>query len=216
MIALLLILLAILTIFIAFLIFQSLGGKLVGAEIEEIAIFNGPALFGFEVGGIKFRLNLLPLGSYVKFADSFENLAAVKKILVVLAGFVSYLVVAFIGLGFDEAFSQVWSGFGQILRGVFSPVAVGSNLIGSLANVFSERSFITGTAILASKFLALNLLPVGTLGGGALFLYLLELFGFKSKKFSETFQLIGLFVLLVIILAWLISFGAFAWKVFRV
>ncbi len=128
-----LVLLAIISIFLVFLIFQSIGGKLVGAKIEEIAVFNGPELIGFNIGGIRFRINYLPLGSYVKFAEGFQDLRVFKRIFVVLAGLASYLVVAIIGLGFEETTRQFAAGFGQIFQGVISPLAVGSNLIGLLA-----------------------------------------------------------------------------------
>jgi len=75
-----------------------------------------------------------------------------------------------------------------------------------------EQSFIAGTGILATKFLALNIIPIGSLAGGMLLIYLFELFGFKSEKFNDKFQLIGFLILLVIIVVWTVGFIAFIWK----
>jgi membrane-associated protease RseP (regulator of RpoE activity) len=73
---LLLILSAILITYVVFLIFQFVGGKLVGAEIEEVGLFLGPALLSFKLGGIKFRSNAPPFGSFVKFSDNFDSVSA--------------------------------------------------------------------------------------------------------------------------------------------
>jgi hypothetical protein len=206
------ILLAALIIFIAFMIFQAVGGKLIGGKIEDLGIFVGPTIFHFKLGEVTVRLNALPLGSYVKFSDDFQLLHPLRKTLAVLAGLVSYLVLAFIGLGFAETFQQVSSGFVQILSGVISPVAVGSRLVEVLANVFQEKSFPVGLGILASKLLAFNLIPVGSLSGGMIVLYLLELFNIKSEKLSERYNLIGLLFVSIVTLVWIFAFVIAFWR----
>ncbi len=54
-----------------FRLFQAIGGKLLGAEIEGIGIFSGSSLFKFDIVNLKFSVNCLPLRGYVKFTDIF-------------------------------------------------------------------------------------------------------------------------------------------------
>jgi hypothetical protein len=206
------IILGILIIYMVFVIFQAIGGKIGGGQIEALGLCLGPSIFQFKVGQIALRLNWLPLGSYVKFSDDFKFLHPVRKIFILFTGLFAYLFPAFVGLGFGEAIHQTLTGFGQIIGGVFSPVAVGVPLIESLANVFKEKSFIAGQGILAAKLLAFNLFPVGTLSGGLLVIYLLELFGFKSEKFTERFQMIGLFLTFAVMLVWFASILIVVWR----
>lgn len=201
------ILLAFLTISVVYLIFQAAGGRLLGGKAEILSLFIGPKIFQFKLSeSSAFRLSLFPLGAYVKFSEAFEHLSPFRKILTVLAGLASYLVLAFVGLGVTEAFFQIAGGFGQLLSGVISPIAVGSRLIDALANVFRENSFAVGLGILAAKMLAFNLIPLGSLSGGMIVIYLLELFNIKSEKFSERFNLIGLLFILIVMFVWIFAF----------
>lgn len=214
MTGLILIFLATLIINFNFLVFQSVGGKLLGCEIEEIGFFTGHAIFKFEIGGIVFRLNAIPFGGFVKFADSFEKKSAIIKILVLLVGNLSYLFLAVVGIGVSETFRHSINGFGQIFQGVISPFAVGTVLIEAVINVFRSQSFIAGTGILACKMFAFNMLPLGNLSGGILIINLLELIGFKSEKFREKYSLVGLLIALIIMLVWLVALIAFVLKSF--
>lgn len=206
------ILLATLTIFVAFVIFQAVGGKLIGGKVEVLSLFLGPRIFGFKVGEIDMRLSLLPLGSYVKFSEDFQLLHPLRKILVVLAGLTSHLVLAFIGLGFKETFHQVLSGIVQILSAIISPIAVGSRLVEALANVFQEQSFLVGLGILASKMLAFNLIPLGSLGAGMIVLYLLELVNTKSENLREKYEIVGLLFILIVTVVWIFAFITAFWR----
>jgi len=61
--------------------FHELGhllvGKLVGVKAIRFSIGFGPRLFGFKAGETEYRLSLLPLGGYVKFAgdNPYEEVA---------------------------------------------------------------------------------------------------------------------------------------------
>src|SRR6185436_3496743 len=54
-----------------------LVGKAVGVKAIRFSIGFGPKLFGFVAGETEYRLSLLPLGGYVKFAgdNPYEELA---------------------------------------------------------------------------------------------------------------------------------------------
>lgn len=214
MIGLLYILLAIAVTIIVFLLFQAVGGKLVGARIEEIGFFTSPRIFTFQVRGIKFSLNLIPLGGFVKFTKDFEGAPPLRKILLVIAGLLSYVVIAVIALGVTETVQQTLNGFGQYLWGAISPVSYGAKLIEATAKVFTEKGFLNGLGIVATKFLAGNLLPFGSLAGGQLIIHILELGGFTSEKFRERYVLISLLPLLLLFIGWAIAFSTFVWRLF--
>lgn len=81
-----------------------LVGRLTGMGILEYAIGFGPKLFGFEKGGIKYSLRLIPLGGYCAFIGEDEamddpramrNQAVWKRFLTVAAGPVMNFVLAF-------------------------------------------------------------------------------------------------------------------------
>lgn len=46
---------------------MALTGWLFGLHVQEVALGNGPELFGWAIGGIRFKVNLLPIGGYSKF-----------------------------------------------------------------------------------------------------------------------------------------------------
>jgi|GEM_PF-2355759 len=204
------ILAATLTIFVVFMIFQAVGGRLFGARVEELGIFQGSAILKIDLrGGLVFKLNYFPSGSYVRFTQDFSFLHPFRKILIILAGIGSYLTLAIIGLGFEETFHQILTGFGQIISGVFSPLTVGTKLIEALAILFTQGPFVVGIGVLAAKILVFNLLPLGSLSGGSLVLYVLELIGFSSEKFNERFTLFGLLVVLLIGIPWMVAIFMF-------
>ena len=95
-----------------------LVGRLCGIAVETFSIGFGPKIFGFRSRGTEFRLALIPLGGYVKFAQSHPSeevpagLAGVgflsaslwKRSLTILAGPVANFLLAigvYAGLGFN-------------------------------------------------------------------------------------------------------------------
>jgi len=212
MVEFLCLILAVAVIFPTYLIFQAVGGVIFGGKIEEIGVFQGPKIFKFSIGSVAFRLNGIPTGSYVKFTEAFGDLHPFRKILIALSGLLSYFVLATICIGFSDAIAQTISGYTQIFRLVFSPIDVGTIYVGKILNLVNEKSFMYELGVVAAKFLAVNSLPFGTLAGGSLVLYFLELLGFKSEKFNEKFQILGLFLVLILMIAAVISFIAYFFK----
>lgn len=212
MVEFLYLILAVSIIFLTYTIFQTVGGLIFGSKIEEIGLFFGPKIFNFSIGEINFRVNAIPIGSYVKFTDELSNLHPIRKILIVISGLLSYCVLAVICLGFSEAITQIVSGFSQIFRMLFSPSAVGAVYIGKTLNLVNEKSFLYELGVISSKFLVFNLLPLGTLNGGNLLEYFLELLGFKSEKAFETYKIISLIPALFLVIAIIISFITYFFK----
>ena len=82
-------------------------GKLCGVRVETFSIGFGTRLLGFQHNGTDYRLSLLPLGGYVKFAGEYgaeadaaapDDLNAQprwQRVLIALAGPVSNFILAF-------------------------------------------------------------------------------------------------------------------------
>ncbi len=87
-----------------------LMGRLTGMAILEYAIGFGPKIFGFEKGGIKYSLRLIPLGGYCAFLGEDEEVAddpramrnqpVWKRFLTILSGPVMNFVLAFVATVF--------------------------------------------------------------------------------------------------------------------
>lgn len=82
-----------------------LMGRLTGMAILEYAIGFGPKLLGFEKGGIKYSLRLIPLGGYCAFLGEDEamddpramrNQPVWKRFLTVLSGPLMNFMLAFV------------------------------------------------------------------------------------------------------------------------
>lgn len=197
-------------IYLCFMVVQAVAGKLVGGRIEEAGLFLGPRLVGFDIGGLKVRINCVPLGSYVKFTEDFERLSPSRRLAASVAGLGGYVLLAAAAIGFAEGARHLLSGFGQIAAGAFSPRAVGSVLIGSTVRTLSDLSFVTGTGILAAKMMAYNLLPLGSFPGFTIISTTLELLGLNSGggRVENSVKLAGFFITIALLAAW-IAAGVF-------
>lgn len=77
-----------------------------GCDVEEFGIGFPPRLYSFKRKGIQYSINLLPIGGYVKIKGedgsnkndpgSFASKPAWKKLLIVLAGVVMNVVLAYV------------------------------------------------------------------------------------------------------------------------
>lgn len=79
--------------------------KLSGITVHEFAIGMGPKLFGFQKGGTKYTLRLLPIGGYCQMEgedgdsadqNAFCNKAAWKRLIVLVAGAAMNLLLGFV------------------------------------------------------------------------------------------------------------------------
>lgn len=90
--------------------------KKLGIRVDEFAFGFPPRLFSFIRGGTRYALNLLPIGGYVKIfgeagegegqKDSFISRTAGQRALVIVAGVVMNLILAWV-------FFSIGSGFGM-------------------------------------------------------------------------------------------------------
>lgn len=83
------------------------AARATGVRVEEFAIGFGPAFAKFKRNGILYRLNLIPIGGYVKMLgednpeaanapDNFNNRPLLARMLVIVAGVLMNLVGAFV------------------------------------------------------------------------------------------------------------------------
>src|SRR5579872_5515657 len=85
-----------------------LAAKWSGIQVDEFALGFGPKIVSFKKGETEYRINVLPLGGYVKMAGEndyseeakevnprgFEAQHPLKKIIVILAGVTMNVVLA--------------------------------------------------------------------------------------------------------------------------
>ena len=186
-----------------FLFFQAIGGRALGAQVEEVSFFFG-RVFSFRAAHIRWSVGFLPTGGSVGFSDEFQALHPGRKIAIACCGLFSYALVAIIGLGFNGALHHVATGYGQLLRGTMSPLQDGAKLVAALMSVFGSGSYLSGLGILAAKFFAWNSLPLGALTGGFIVMCLLEMAGLKSEGLN-VFQWLGYLVVLLVSVAWAVA-----------
>jgi hypothetical protein len=209
MLSLLYLVIALAIIMLLFVIFQAIGGKIFGGDIEEIGILIGPEIYKFRISKLNFRINLFPTGCYVKFTEELEKLSPIRKLAIVITGLVSYLFVALVCLGFNETAHQIQTSFGQLIAGAFSPLSVAVKYVEALASILVQESFYKGVGILACKNFGFNIMPIGGLAGGNILIYICELLGIKSDSVKEKFQLISFFIWLPILLLWILAISVF-------
>lgn len=108
-------LLGFLLITAVYVVTQAVVGSAVGARVEVIALGTGPVLYEFTRRGITYRLNWIPTGGYTKFFGhgeelddeassaannpNFEDLPPHRRIVILLSGPISNLVLGIILLG---------------------------------------------------------------------------------------------------------------------
>jgi membrane-associated protease RseP (regulator of RpoE activity) len=193
----------------------AVAGRMLGAGILEIGIFVGPALFKTNIRGLDFRLNLLPIGSYVKYQDarsepasrgkSLQDFHPLIRALIASAGSIALLLVAAICLGPTAAFQHTVSGFVQIISGAFSPSAIGAGLLQLLYQFVSTESLPATLGLVATKETAFNLLPIPILNGGDIILNIVSCVKRISDRARDKVNSLGLVLLLVIYACWLLA-----------
>lgn len=180
----------------------ALVGRLLGGKIEEYGIFTGPKLFGFQLGGVTIRVNALPFGGFVKFADGFSDLSAWRKIIIVLSGCAALILIAILIFGASEGWNKVINGFPQMFWLTVAPFSSGKEIFATLFEFARTQTFLACIGLFAAKMAAFNLLPLGLLNGGEALKYLLQSFVNISEKAVERFSLISLLIMLLIYLIW--------------
>jgi len=157
--------------------------RLVGLkEVEEAAIGFGPAELWSRVRGVVIRLNLLPLGSYVRYpgADAtggpagFALLSTPRKVAITVS---APLCCAIAGACICIANGQSdWpnKAVRWLAHNVFSTPAWQTALTNFLASIASPSGVWRAFGIITLILGVLNLLPIPAASGGAAVGYLIE------------------------------------------
>lgn len=197
----------------------AIAGRVAGASISEVAIFMGPAIVKIKVYGVAFRLNLLPLGSYVKFdtdervrRQRLDDLHPLIRALIASSGCLALLLFTAVCFGPSVALHHTLSGFSQIITGALRPIAIGTQLLQGLWQFVATQSLLSTLALVASKEAAFNLLPLPSLNGGDIILNLASLVKPISESLREKLATAGMLVMLLIWLCWLIALVGFLLK----
>ncbi len=187
------------------LLTMAVVGSVLGAKIIDYGITVGPTLFQFKIGRINVKFNAIPLGGYVKFTDDFENLSVWKQIVSALSGCCVLFLIACLSLGVDDGLGKFGRGFSQILSGAVFPFSAGKDLVSALTDFGRHNSFAACLGLFAGKFAALNLLPLGTLNGGAVLIAAFKAVTPNAQNVIDKYQIISLVIYLLIGLGWLIA-----------
>ena len=195
-------------------------GRARGLFIEDVAIFFGPAILRVWVGGLPIRLNLIPLGGYVKFAGnedpvtppapgSFASLPRWEKVGMNLAAPAATLVLAAMLMGPGAAFTSFAQGFRQLFAGTLHAQTVAVPLIAGFFALLESRAFVTVLGVLAAKSATINLTPLPIMNGGLALIEAIQWVVPVSLRTQTRLQVIGLFVALATFLLWTYAAIAF-------
>lgn len=161
----------ILTVYSAVTIFF---GKIFGLKLQEVGFFSGPKLIKFRLNGVLYHYGLFPSGNLIRFYDpekdesenppqypdqiSVNDLHLTKRLILILSGCFALFVLSVAILNAEIAIDSLCRGFNQIFIGAFAPFTKGQEYIQLLSDLI-KVSPLAAFAILASKFLAFNLVP---------------------------------------------------------
>lgn len=157
------------------------------AHIEEIGLFFGPAILRLRLGPWPLRINCIPLGGYVKFANAeeapkpgwiapapsgsgrtFQDLHWWERIVLNSGPILLLLAVSAIILGPASAGRSFIATYSQMLEGVRLGKQSAMPLLSGFINLIETGSLLTALAILATKEAAFNCIPIPSLNGGAI------------------------------------------------
>ncbi len=172
-------------------------------KIESIQIFYGKTLYKLQTNSLKIEIGYLPFGGSIKFTEQeyFSKLHIIKKILVILSGPILVILIAAVFINLQNSIIECVKGFEQIIPSCFSPIKLGTKLVGKFNLLIKENNFFYIFALLSTKISSFNLLPIPPLNGGQI---IIEIFPFfrKIKRRIITFNL-GFIICCGIILIWL-------------
>jgi membrane-associated protease RseP (regulator of RpoE activity) len=193
----------------------AIAGRIAKASILEIAIFTGPALIKIKIRGVAFRLNLLPIGSYVHYATALDasdpdgakllkDLHPLTRAIIASSGCIALLLLGAACLG-TAVTQHTMSGFSQIIMGALSPLAYGAQLLQQLYQFASTEPLFATLGLVASKETAFNLLPIPVLNGGDIIINLVSIVKPISDPLKAKLNMLGLLLMLGIWACWIVA-----------
>jgi membrane-associated protease RseP (regulator of RpoE activity) len=152
----------------------ALAGYALGVPVREFSFGFGPTLLRRGI----VRIALLPLGGYVKFKDSRDEIVpahemksaldgkpAFQQVLVALSGCAALAALAFAAMG-TACLPAALDGIRQLFVGMASPTADAHRLLHDALAFARSAPFVLLLGTVAAKLAAINLLPLPALNGG--------------------------------------------------
>lgn len=174
--------LALLAAQVVFLIATVVLTRGLGGRVQRASLFLGPPIVRFSVASIPWAVGAIPLpGSYVQLVPSerpvendpdrsqLHDLPRPKRLAIVLVPWLLVVLVCVLLLGPELAIGSLLRGLRQSFEGAIYPVAVGSSLVARLVELGSTEPWHRFGALVTTKLVAFNLLPIPSLAGGVFF-----------------------------------------------
>lgn len=144
---------------------QWLALRVLRVRVEELQIFYGKKLLTRNYGNLKIVIGCIPTGfSLTHDQEKFKSLTMAARLSVFMVIPMVSLLGAAAMLGIWPSLQQFLSGFRELLRGGVHPKTEGVRLIGCLFS-HSGGELVPMIGLLATKWAALSLLPIGFLPG---------------------------------------------------
>ncbi|HYC59278.1 MAG TPA: site-2 protease family protein [Thermoanaerobaculia bacterium] len=135
----------------------------------------------------------------------FEQLHPLRRIAIILSGAVVLFITAAAVLGISEATASVLAGFPQILRGAFDHDYAEQLLLGG-ASLIPAGRILEYEAVLLTKLLSVNLLPILPFWGGYTVLYLASMFLKREVSVPGTLESTSILIAIVVSGIWIVRF----------
>ncbi len=219
-----LIYLAFLSVAIVDLLAIATFSSLLGVRIKAVGLFWFSGLVNFKLRGVRVRLGLFPFpSSYVQFAESypkvtdeleeidftkriFPELPAITKLIIVLSGVVSNIAIASIFLG-SRAVQSSLAGISQLGQFLINRES-GLHYLEQISLLHQNEWRLVTWAMLTTKVVAINLLPLPIFYGGFMIVTLFETLT-QTKVPPQRLASITLMMMIVILILFISNWGSF-------
>lgn len=153
--------------------------RMLGARVREAKVFVGPPILRFSIAGVAVHVGALPFpGGFVAFAPAedeadparthFHALSRARRAAILGLPWVAIALGCIAVLGAERGLGAIGRGVSQLVLGALSPAETGAALIARLvALAETEPPWVLG-ALVITKVVAFNLLPLPNLAGFAL------------------------------------------------
>jgi len=207
------------TIYLPTLIVALLG-HLCGVVVEKVNFGIGPAM----ATGRLWVLRLLPLTASVHFKDTSELDHPTEadfqgaldrqrlwlKLALAMCGPGALLLLSAMLLG-PSAFELFISGFSQCFRGALNPLSDAQGYLSSFHYALISKPFAYIVGLMAAKFAAFNLLPIGATNGSAVIAYIARAC-FPSARWPARMHQWLVLPLLFFASSWLCAAIFYVWR----
>ena len=190
-------------------------------RFTEVGFFLGPALFTFKYRGVSWRINALPLGSYVKFIDEdefdpqqpehryfFSDEPLVKTQAVNLSGSLSLVLIAIACLTPTGASVFALDVIAKMFVGAIEPVDEGAAIVAACVEFMSTQPFYIAFGATAMVFAIVNLLPIPSSAGGGIYMLPVRKYRLLSEGWQTVTYVLGFVAYFLLILLWLVALVA--------